>query len=194
MVILWHSPYHKCVLFDTGKLFLLSKLSTSGNLFFTACGDHPSLRRALYFPRNDLGTKPLWDRRYSNGNFTTPAFKRVCFMTVFMRKECQLIVDILRNDLSKENKLNIKPFLTSYFFHFDLLTIAANLTNGPLRGKETDVVTYIKLKRLEWAGHVCRMGYQRKNKRIVEGWKYGRKPVGRPKDRWIDQGYEAAIG
>lgn len=53
--------------------------------------------------------------------------------------------------------------------------------------KETDIVTYIKLKRLEWAGHVCRMGSQRVNKRIVEGRIYGRRPVGRPKDRWIDE-------
>ena len=48
------------------------------------------------------------------------------------------------------------------------------------------VITYIKLRRLEWAEHVNRMENQRTPRRIMKGRIYGKRPIGRPKDRWID--------
>lgn len=52
--------------------------------------------------------------------------------------------------------------------------------------KSDDIVTHIKLRRLEWAGHVYRMEEYRIPKKILEGTIYGRRPVGRPKGRWLD--------
>ena len=52
--------------------------------------------------------------------------------------------------------------------------------------KDNDIVTFIKLRRLEWAGHVYRMEDHRIPKRLMEGRIYGIRPKGRPKNRWID--------
>ncbi|KAJ4435328.1 hypothetical protein ANN_17938 [Periplaneta americana] len=41
-------------------------------------------------------------------------------------------------------------------------------------------------KRLEWAGHVYRMEGNRIPKKILEGKIHGKRPIGRPKNRWID--------
>ena len=47
--------------------------------------------------------------------------------------------------------------------------------------KDNDIVTFIKLRRLEWAGHVYRMEDHRIPKRLMEGRIYGIRPKGRPK-------------
>ncbi|KAJ4432424.1 hypothetical protein ANN_21043 [Periplaneta americana] len=52
--------------------------------------------------------------------------------------------------------------------------------------KSFDIVTFIKLRRLEWAGHVYRMEGNRIPKKILEGKIHGKRPIGRPKNRWID--------
>ncbi|KAJ4429788.1 hypothetical protein ANN_21992 [Periplaneta americana] len=41
-------------------------------------------------------------------------------------------------------------------------------------------------RRLEWAGHVYRMEGNRIPKKILEGKIHGKRPIGRPKNRWID--------
>ncbi|PSN46160.1 hypothetical protein C0J52_20939, partial [Blattella germanica] len=43
-----------------------------------------------------------------------------------------------------------------------------------------------KLKRLEWAGHVQRMGMERIPKRILNNTIGGQRRVGKPRSRWID--------
>jgi hypothetical protein len=48
------------------------------------------------------------------------------------------------------------------------------------------VVTNIKIRRLEWAGPSCRMGGSRTLRKILDGKIFGRIPVGKPKDRWIN--------
>ncbi|KAJ4440945.1 hypothetical protein ANN_10794 [Periplaneta americana] len=52
--------------------------------------------------------------------------------------------------------------------------------------RDMDVVTHIKLRRLEWAGHINRMENQRISRKIMEGRIYGKRQIGRPKDRWAD--------
>jgi hypothetical protein len=49
-----------------------------------------------------------------------------------------------------------------------------------------DVITHIKLRRLEWAGHVHRKQSSRIPKKLKEGRILGGRPVGRPRRRWID--------
>jgi len=40
--------------------------------------------------------------------------------------------------------------------------------------------------RLRWAGHVARMGEERGTYRVLLGKLGGRRPLGRPRHRWVD--------
>jgi hypothetical protein len=44
----------------------------------------------------------------------------------------------------------------------------------------------IKLRRMRWAGHVARMGKKRNAYRILVGNPEGKRPLGRPRRRWVD--------
>jgi hypothetical protein len=52
--------------------------------------------------------------------------------------------------------------------------------------KSQDIVTVIKIRRLEWLGHVIRMNETRSVKKIFEGTLEGRRGRGRPRPRWIN--------
>ena len=61
-------------------------------------------------------------------------------------------------------------------------------TNSELMAKykSQDIVTVIKIRRLEWLGHVIRMNETGCVKKIFEGKLEGRRGGGRPRLRWID--------
>jgi hypothetical protein len=61
-------------------------------------------------------------------------------------------------------------------------------TNAKLitKYKSQDIITIIKIRRLEWLGHVIRMDETRSVKKIFEGKLEGRGSRGRPKLRWIN--------
>jgi hypothetical protein len=44
----------------------------------------------------------------------------------------------------------------------------------------------IKLTRIKWTGHVARIGEKRNAYRILVGKSEGKKPLGRPRRRWVD--------
>jgi hypothetical protein len=44
----------------------------------------------------------------------------------------------------------------------------------------------IKSRRMRWAGHVARMGETRNAYRILVEKHEGKRPLGRPKRRWVD--------
>jgi hypothetical protein len=44
----------------------------------------------------------------------------------------------------------------------------------------------IKSRRMRWAGHVARMGEKRNAYRILVGKPEGKRPLGRPRRRWMD--------
>jgi hypothetical protein len=44
----------------------------------------------------------------------------------------------------------------------------------------------IKSRRMRWAGHVARMGDKRNAYRILVGTPEGKRPLGRPRRRWMD--------
>jgi hypothetical protein len=48
------------------------------------------------------------------------------------------------------------------------------------------IIRIIKWKRMRWAGHVTRMGEKRNVYRLLVGKPEGKRPLGRPKRRWID--------
>jgi hypothetical protein len=44
----------------------------------------------------------------------------------------------------------------------------------------------IESRRMRWAGHVARMGEKRNSYRILVGKPEGKRPLGRPRRRWVD--------
>jgi len=49
-----------------------------------------------------------------------------------------------------------------------------------------NIVRVIKSGRMRWAGHVARMGEERGVYRLLVGKPEGRRPLGRPRHRWVD--------
>jgi len=52
--------------------------------------------------------------------------------------------------------------------------------------KESDIVIYIKINRLKWAGHVIRMEEQSPTRKVLVAIVEGRRQRGRPNLRWED--------
>jgi hypothetical protein len=47
------------------------------------------------------------------------------------------------------------------------------------------IIIIIKARRMRWAGHVARMGQKRNAYRLLVGKPDGRRPLGRPRRRWL---------
>jgi hypothetical protein len=50
----------------------------------------------------------------------------------------------------------------------------------------TSIIRIIKSRRMRWEGHVARMGEKRKVYRLLVGKPEGKRPLGRPRRRWMD--------
>jgi hypothetical protein len=48
------------------------------------------------------------------------------------------------------------------------------------------IIRMIKTRRMRWTGHVARMGEKRSAYRLFVGKPEGRRPLGRPRRRWLD--------
>jgi hypothetical protein len=48
------------------------------------------------------------------------------------------------------------------------------------------IIRMVKSMRMRWAGHVVRMGEKRNSYMILMGKPDGKRPVGRPRRRWVD--------
>jgi hypothetical protein len=48
------------------------------------------------------------------------------------------------------------------------------------------IIRIIKSRRTRLAGHIARMGEKRKTYRLLVGKPEGRRPLGRPRCRWVD--------
>jgi hypothetical protein len=48
------------------------------------------------------------------------------------------------------------------------------------------IIRIIKSRRMRWAGHVARMGEKRNSYRLFVGKPEGKRPLGRPRRRWVD--------
>jgi hypothetical protein len=48
------------------------------------------------------------------------------------------------------------------------------------------IIRMIKSRRMRWAGHVTRMRAKRNAYRILVGNPEGKRPLGRPRRRWVD--------
>jgi len=49
-----------------------------------------------------------------------------------------------------------------------------------------NIVRVIKSRRIRWAGHVARMGEERGAYGVLVGKPEGKRPLGRPRRRWVD--------
>jgi hypothetical protein len=49
-----------------------------------------------------------------------------------------------------------------------------------------NIIRMIKSRRMKWAGHVARMGEKRNAYRILVEKPEGRRPLERPRRRWVD--------
>ena len=49
-----------------------------------------------------------------------------------------------------------------------------------------NIVRVIKSRRLRWAGHMVRMGEESGVYRVLVGKPKGKRPLGRPRRRWVD--------
>jgi hypothetical protein len=52
--------------------------------------------------------------------------------------------------------------------------------------KEPNIVEDIKIRRLEWTGHIMRMEEERILKKTLNGKFHTTRPLGRPRTRWTD--------
>jgi hypothetical protein len=48
------------------------------------------------------------------------------------------------------------------------------------------IIRIIKSRRMRWAGHVARMKEKRNAYRLLVGKSEGKRPLGRPRRRWVD--------
>ena len=49
-----------------------------------------------------------------------------------------------------------------------------------------NIVRVIKSRRMRWDGHVARMGWERRAYRALVGKPEGKRPLGRPRHKWVD--------
>jgi hypothetical protein len=47
-------------------------------------------------------------------------------------------------------------------------------------------ISLVKSRRMRWAGHMARMGDERKVYKVLVGKPEGKRPLGRPRCRWED--------
>ena len=52
--------------------------------------------------------------------------------------------------------------------------------------KDMEITRNVRLRGLQWVGHVMRVKVERVPKKALEGYIEGRRPVGRPRGRWLN--------
>jgi hypothetical protein len=68
----------------------------------------------------------------------------------------------------------------SSYKYFWTVFIVRDLYSSP------SIIRIIKSRRMRWAGHVTRMGEKRNAYRLLVGKPEGKRPLGRPRRRWVD--------
>jgi hypothetical protein len=56
------------------------------------------------------------------------------------------------------------------------------------------IISIIKSRRMRLAGHVARMGKKRNENRLLVGKPEGKRPLGRPRRRWVDNNIRMDLG
>jgi len=82
--------------------------------------------------------------------------------------------------LRKKQEKNSVRLQYTYTIHIKSNEELNDLYSSP------NIVGVIKSRRMRWAGHVARMGEERVVYRVLVGKPERRKPLGRPRRRWVD--------
>ena len=88
------------------------------------------------------------------------------------------------HQLQRESRITCTKPSTFYKVFFMLLWLChviQNIKRSDLYSSP-NIVRVIKMRRMRWAGHVARMGEERVLYRVL----VGRRPLGRPRRRWVD--------
>ena len=102
---------------------------------------------------------------------------------------------ILRDDCWQWKKLLVpvttlirEPFVVYIYIYIYIYVYMRRLHNEELNDlcSSPNIVRVIKSKRMRWAGHVARMGEERGVYRVLVGKPEGKRPLGRPRRRWVD--------
>ena len=72
----------------------------------------------------------------------------------------------------------------SFTLHYPLIWL--NPFTFPIVLFRPNIVRVIKSRRMRWAGHVARMGEERGAYRVLVVKPEGKRPLGRPRRRWVD--------
>jgi hypothetical protein len=80
----------------------------------------------------------------------------------------------------------MNPSCQFKYVHFWTLNFYTTNEELITKYKSQDIITVIKIRRLEWLGHVIRMDETGSVKKIFEGKLEGRRGRGRPRLRWIN--------
>ena len=86
---------------------------------------------------------------------------------------------------------NMLQSLLLIIYNITMTTVTGEwrrLHNEELNGlySSSNIVRVIKSSRMRWAGHVARMGEERGAYRVLVGKPEGKRPLGRPRHRWVD--------
>jgi hypothetical protein len=77
-----------------------------------------------------------------------------------------------------------------FIFQKIVIVIDIVIVNEELRDlySSPSIITrrIIKSRRMRWAGHVARMGEKRNAYRLLVRKQEGKRPLGRPRHRWVD--------
>jgi hypothetical protein len=70
------------------------------------------------------------------------------------------------------------------------------LNNEELRDMYSSptIIRIIKSRRMRWAGHVARIVAKRNAYRLLAGKIEGKRPLGRPRHRWVDGSWRSEMG
>ena len=70
----------------------------------------------------------------------------------------------------------------------DLFKLAIHVSGDKLAHLQEHFLTVytVKSRRMRWAGHVARMGEERGVYRVLVGKSEGKRPLGRPRHRWVN--------
>ena len=88
-----------------------------------------------------------------------------------LRASCLLSIALLQS--SSELVQSFHPLTQYYLF----ISVRSSIPN---------IVRVIKSRRMRWAGHVALMGEERGTYRVLVGKPEGKRPLGRPRRRWVD--------
>ena len=92
---------------------------------------------------------------------------------------------IIQLDFVDKNDISLNYYKISHIVSYYTLYILHNEELNDLYSSP-NIVRVIKSRRMRWAGHVARMGEEMGLYRVLLGKPEGKRPLGRPRRRWVD--------